>query len=102
MEQHTDRLGIDASRLENLRVSASKSSPMGDTLDICARVADQASLEALVPRLATLAKRGVGLNTRAGTARFIGSLATRLGSDVAPYSGPLIKVRPACPVCRLG
>ena len=64
VEQHAERMGLDADKLENLRVSASKSSPMGDTLDLCARYTDAATLEALVPKLTQLIKRGVGLNTR--------------------------------------
>ena len=59
-----DRLGLDAERLESARVNASRSSPMGDTLDLCARFADPASLDQLVPLLAGLVKRGVGLNTK--------------------------------------
>lgn len=63
-EQHVESLGVDSSKLENLRVSASNASPMADTLDQCARYTDAASLKALVPRLVQLIKRGIGLNTR--------------------------------------
>ena len=91
VEQHAERIGVDAGRLENLRVSAAKGSIMGDTLDVCARQVDTKSLEALVPVLSQLVKRGVGLNTQAGVARFIGSLATRMGTDLQPQSGALLK-----------
>ena len=37
VEQHAERIGISADKLESIRVSAAKSSPMGDTLDLCAR-----------------------------------------------------------------
>ena len=63
-EQHVERLGVDSSKLENLRVSASNASPMADTLDLCARYTDAASLEALVPKLTPIIRRGIGLNTR--------------------------------------
>ena len=33
---------------------------------------------------------GVGLNTRVGTARFIGALTARLGSETQPHCGALI------------
>jgi len=46
------------------QVSASRSSPMGDTLDACGRFTDGDALGALAPRLAQLIKRGVGVNTR--------------------------------------
>ncbi len=63
-EQHVERLGYDSSKLENLRVSASNASPMADTLDLCARYTDAASLDGLVPRLTPIIRRGIGLNTR--------------------------------------
>ena len=91
VEQHAERIGVDAGRLENLRVSAAKGSIMGDTLDVCARQVDAQSLEALVPVLSQLVKRGVGLNTQAGAARFISSLAMRMGSDLQAQSGALLK-----------
>lgn len=92
VEQHAERIGVDAGRLESLRVSAAKGSIMGDTLDICARLVDAKNLDAVVPVLSQLVKRGVGLNTQAGAARFITSLATRMGTDLRPQSGALLKV----------
>ena len=91
VEQHAERIGVDAGRLENLRVSAAKGSIMGDTLDVCARHVDSGSLEVVVPVLSQLVKRGVGLNTQAGAARFITSLAMRMNTDLRPQSGPLLK-----------
>ena len=76
-----------------LQVSASRASPMGDTLDACGRFTDVAALGALAPKLAQLIKRGVGVNTRAGAARFVAALAARLGSDARPHTSILIKAR---------
>lgn len=45
-----------------------------------------------MPRLAGIVKRGVGANTRIGAARFISGLALRMGPDIRPSSGALIKV----------
>ena len=53
------------------------------------------SAEALVPRLSNIVRRGVGVNTRVGAARFISGLALRMGPDIRPSSGALIKAR--CP-----
>ena len=58
VEQHAERMGLDSSRLENLRVSASRSTPMGDTLDLCARYTDASgapsrTASAILPRLLT-------------------------------------------------
>ena len=92
VEQHAERIGLDSGRLEALRVSASRSSPMSDTLDLCASCTTPASLEQLVPALAGLLRRGIGLNTRVGTARFVQKLTMRLGSDLKPHAGQLLKV----------
>eukprot|EP00798_Chlamydomonas_sp_ICE-L_P021409 gene21409-28366_t len=64
IEQHAERMGMDSDKLDNARVNASRSSPMGDTLDLCARFADPGSLTQLVPVLTGLVKGGVGLNTK--------------------------------------
>jgi proteasome component ECM29 len=47
-----------------------------------------------VPRLAGIVRHGVGVNTRVGAARFVGQLVLRMGPDVRPASGALIKVAP--------
>lgn len=41
---------------------------MADTLDLCARYTDASSLEALIPRLIPIIRRGIGLNTKYDTA----------------------------------
>lgn len=70
VEQHAEHLGLDSDRLESLRVSASRASPMADTLEYCARIATGPTLAALVPRLVQLVRRGTGLNTRSSLDRF--------------------------------
>jgi len=91
LEQHAERLGVDSGRLESARFSAAKASPMGDALDAAARYVDGPSLEALVPKLGSIAKRGVGVNTRVGAAKFVAALALRMGPAIRPSSGALIK-----------
>lgn len=61
---HAANVGIQTEKLENLRISISKGSPMWETLDLCIKVVDTESLEPLIPRLAHLVRSGVGLNTR--------------------------------------
>ncbi|GLI60137.1 hypothetical protein VaNZ11_002209, partial [Volvox africanus] len=80
VEQHAERLGLDSERLEGARVAAARASPLGDTLDLAARLADSQCLEQLVPALVGTVKRGVGLNTKVGVARFIRNLASRPGA----------------------
>lgn len=61
---HAANVGIQTEKLENLRISISKGSPMWETLGLCINVVDTESLEPLIPRLAHLVRSGVGLNTR--------------------------------------
>ena len=51
-----------------------------------------------VPKLCGLVKRGIGLNTRTGCARFIVALTTRQGADIKPHTAAFLKV-PCTPVC---
>lgn len=61
---HASNAGIQTEKLENLRISIAKGSPMWETLDLSLNVVDAESLDQLVPRLAQLVRSGVGLNTR--------------------------------------
>lgn len=48
--------------------------------------------EVLVPKLGNIAKRAVGVNSRVGAAKFVSSLALRLGPEMRPSSGAIVKV----------
>lgn len=61
---HAANVGIQSEKLESLRISIAKGSPMWETLDSCIKVVDAESLNTLIPRLAHLVRSGVGLNTR--------------------------------------
>lgn len=58
----------------------------GCSVDICV-------FKTQVPKLCALVKRGIGLNTRTGCARFIISLTTRQGADIKPHTAAFIKVK---------
>ncbi|KAK8595997.1 hypothetical protein V6N13_000661 [Hibiscus sabdariffa] len=91
VELHAANVGIQTEKLENLRLSIAKGSPMWETLDLCINVVDSKSLEMLVPRLANLVRSGVGLNTRVGVATFINLLVQKVGVDIRPYSNMLLR-----------
>lgn len=61
---HAANVGIQTQKLENLRISIAKSSPMWETLERCIDIIDAHSLELLIPRVSQLVRIGVGLNTR--------------------------------------
>lgn len=92
VELHAANAGIHAEKLEQLRISIAKSSPMWGTLDFCVEVVDNQSLEVLVPRLAQLVRSGVGLNTRVGIANFISLLVQKIGADIKPFTSMLLKL----------
>ncbi|KAL0371036.1 UNVERIFIED_CONTAM: Proteasome adapter and scaffold protein ECM29 [Sesamum angustifolium] len=92
VELHAEKVGIQTEKLENLRISIARGSPMWETLELCIDVVDSHSLELLVPRLAQLIRSGIGLNTRVGVANFISLLVQKVGVDIKPFTGTLLKL----------
>lgn len=92
VELHAANIGIQSEKLENLRISIAKNSPMWETLNHCIDVIDAHSLELLVPRLAQLVRSGVGLNTRVGVASFISILVQKVGVEIMQFSSTLLKI----------
>ncbi|KAK6119824.1 hypothetical protein DH2020_046449 [Rehmannia glutinosa] len=88
VELHAENVGIQTEKLENLRISIARGSPMWETLEICIDVVDSPTLEQLVPRLAQLVRSGIGLNTRVGVANFISLLVQKVGVDIKPFTTP--------------
>lgn len=77
-------------KLEDARISFSKSSPMMETVSMCVQHVDKAVLEDLIPRLADLLRSGLGLGTKAGCPSFVVSLVQQCGQDLQPYAGKLL------------
>ncbi|KAF3545684.1 hypothetical protein DY000_02010565 [Brassica cretica] len=92
VELHAANIGIETEKLENLRISISKGSPMWETLDLCINIVDTESLEQLIPRLTQLVRSGVGLNTRVGVASFISLLVQKVGTEIKPFTGMLLRL----------
>ncbi|MED6172000.1 hypothetical protein PIB30_046082 [Stylosanthes scabra] len=92
VELHAANVGIQSDKLENLRISIAKGSPMWETLDLCIRVVDAESLNTLIPQLAQLVRSGVGLNTRVGVANFLTLLIESVGVDIKPYANMLVRL----------
>ncbi|NWJ04505.1 ECM29 protein, partial [Crypturellus undulatus] len=76
--------------MDNARLSAVKSSPMMETINMSLQYLDVSILGELVPRLCELIKSGVGLGTKGGCASVIVSLTTQCPQDLTPYSGKLM------------
>uniref|UniRef100_A0A8B9QKQ3 Ecm29 proteasome adaptor and scaffold n=1 Tax=Apteryx owenii TaxID=8824 RepID=A0A8B9QKQ3_APTOW len=76
--------------MDSARLSAVKSSPMMETINMSLQYLDVSILGELVPRLCELIKSGVGLGTKGGCASVIVSLTTQCPQDITPYSGRLM------------
>ncbi|TRZ18499.1 hypothetical protein HGM15179_008603 [Zosterops borbonicus] len=76
--------------MDSARLSAVKSSPMMETINMSLQYLDVSVLGELVPRLCELIKSGVGLGTKGGCANVIVSLTTQCPQDLTPYSGKLM------------
>ncbi|KAL1208896.1 hypothetical protein V5N11_010573 [Cardamine amara subsp. amara] len=92
VELHAANIGIETEKLENLRISISKGSPMWETLDLCINIVDIESLDQLIPRLTQLVRGSVGLNTRVGVASFISFLVQKVGTEIKPFTGMLLRL----------
>ena len=91
IEQHAPAIGLSQERLEHARLQSAKASPMGETLDLLMNHVDDEVMKELVPAIGGVLRSGVGLNTRAGAARFLSRLCLRRGSLVRPHAGKLFK-----------
>ncbi|KAM6939676.1 proteasome adapter and scaffold protein ECM29 [Xenentodon cancila] len=80
----------EKSAMDAARLSAAKSSPMMETVNMCLQHLDVSVLGELVPRLCELLKSGVGLGTKGGCASVIVSLTVQCPQDLSPYSGKLM------------
>ncbi|GAB4835308.1 hypothetical protein Ancab_000217 [Ancistrocladus abbreviatus] len=92
VELHAQNVGIQTEKLDNMRISIAKGSPMWETLERCIEVVDKQSLDLLVPRLTQLVISGVGLNTRVGVATFITLLVQRVNLEIKPFTSTLLRV----------
>jgi len=88
--QKTDQIGVSAERLEELRVSLSKSSPMSETLDICAERVDASNARQVAAKLQHLVRHGVGMPTHVGTANFFARLCRGAAAAFRKYAARLL------------
>lgn len=76
--------------MDSARLSAAKSSPMMETINMCLQYLDVSVLGELIPRLCELTRTGIGVGTKGGCASVIVSLTTQCPQDLTPYSGKLM------------
>ena len=78
--------------LQNARVNvaAASDSPIVDSLERLAGLVDESIVDHLVPKLTRLARLGVGIPTRAATARFFASILQSRAAVMEPYASKLM------------
>ncbi|XP_070598537.1 proteasome adapter and scaffold protein ECM29 isoform X1 [Erythrolamprus reginae] len=76
--------------MDTARLSAAKSSPMMETINMCLQYLDVSVLGELIPRLCELTRSGLGIGTKGGCASVIVSLTTQCPQDLTPYAGKLM------------
>ena len=91
LQMHSESAGVAEGALEAARVSAMRGSDAMTAIDTCLRVMDAPQLEAALPAVMQLLKGGVGLPTRAGTARFIVQIAQQQPLLLVPHASRLLK-----------
>ena len=77
-------------KLNDLRVSFSKQSPMMETVQHCLPQVGEEELVLLVPRLVEVMKTGVGLATKVACAQFVVLLVHHSLNQLTPFAGKLM------------
>ncbi|KAI8907835.1 proteasome stabiliser-domain-containing protein [Gorgonomyces haynaldii] len=88
---NADKYNLTSDIIDQSRLQAAKQSPI---LEQCERLVPQIDdeiLKTLVPKLIHIIRKGVGLPTRAGTARYLYFLVSRLTFHIKPFADDLLK-----------
>jgi proteasome component ECM29 len=83
-------------KLDSIRVSASKSSPMMETVNLCMRHVDQDVLPELCAKLSDLTRSAIGIATKVGCCQVIVSLCHQCTRDLTPHAGKLLSSLLSC------
>lgn len=88
---HTEKYNISQDQLDSTRLSATKMSPIMECVESTIDQLDASILEALVPKLANIIRKGMGLPTKAGVARYVVSICSRMPLDLQPHADSLLQ-----------
>jgi proteasome component ECM29 len=88
---HADKYNITQEQLDGTRLSAAKTSPIMDAIGQCVPFLDADVLTHFIPKLCVIIKKGIGLPTRAGTARFIYMITNQHPQEMRAYADVVLK-----------
>ncbi|KAI9491193.1 proteasome stabiliser-domain-containing protein [Zychaea mexicana] len=102
---HADKYNITQEQLDSARLSGAKNSPMMEGIEHCVNQIDDDVMKELSPRIISIVKKGTGLPTKAGCARFIVTLVMNRRGAFKPYADTFLKtlsgaIRSKNPVIR--
>ncbi|KAI8088970.1 proteasome stabiliser-domain-containing protein [Halteromyces radiatus] len=102
---HVEQYNISQEQLDNARLSGAKNSPMMEGIEHCVNQIDEEVMAELVPRIIQIVKKGTGLPTKAGCARFIVTLCMNRRAIFEPHADNFLKalsgaIRSKNPVIR--
>ncbi|KAI8875721.1 ARM repeat-containing protein, partial [Backusella circina FSU 941] len=83
---HVDKYNISQEQLDNARLSGAKNSPMMEGIEHCVQQIDEQVMEELTPRILHIIRKGTGLPTKAGCARFIVTLVMNRRAVFTPFA----------------
>ncbi|CAB4480178.1 ARM repeat-containing protein [Rhizophagus irregularis] len=89
---HVEKYDVTQEQLENTRLSATKMSPMMEGIESCIDYIDEKVIEDLTPRLLQLIRKGIGLPTKAGCARFLVSMCIKKAEIIRLHANTYLKV----------
>ena len=78
-------------QLDDMRMAASKGSPLTACMERCVAFVDPGVLEGLIPQLLTMMKKGLGASTKAGCAHLVTRLVQQCRGDLEPYSKKMLR-----------
>ncbi|KAI9320591.1 proteasome stabiliser-domain-containing protein [Dichotomocladium elegans] len=88
---HAEKYNITQEQLDNARLSGAKNSPMMEGIEHCVKEIDDKIMQELTPRIINIIKKGTGLPTKAGCARFIVTLCMNRRTVFEPYADTFLK-----------
>lgn len=90
---HYLRAGEDSrEKIDKLRSAMVSQSPISEAIENCLRSVDRDVLVDLAPGLEGTIKSAVGMPTKIGCGRVLGTLATRHGRDFQPYAARFLQL----------
>ncbi|TPX16164.1 uncharacterized protein E0L32_004159 [Thyridium curvatum] len=90
---HYLRSGEDSrEKIDKLRSAMVSQSPISEAIENCLRNVDAQAMADLAPGLEGVIKSAIGMPTKIGCGRVLGTLATRHATDFAPFSARFLQL----------